>query len=120
MDTTVQAKKAQTLDQLLTNEYGVNTHLSPDTKVVAVGVTVTALCGNSPNRVGLTFINLSGANIYVMTDNLVSASRGILLTANGGTLSLDWRTDFALVGYDWYALATGAASNLQVIALETQ
>ncbi len=113
-------KRSRTLDDLLATEYGVNTHIGPESKVNAVAITVTGLVSNNPNRVGLTFINIGANNVYIWFLNTVGAANGILLAANGGSLSLDWRTDFALLGYDWYGIAVGGASNVQVLEVITK
>jgi hypothetical protein len=119
MSDATKPKKAQSLDDLLTQEYGVNTHPGTETGVKAVQTTVTQLCSNNPNRVGLTFLNLGAASVFIYIDNTVGVGKGLLVSANGGSVALDWRTDFTLISNDWYGISPGGPSNLQVIELVT-
>lgn len=111
--------KTQTLDELLTNEYGVNTHPEVNPMTSLAGVTATQVAPNNPNRVGFNIINLGTASVYVFTSNLVSANLGFLLSPNGGALNLDWRVDFALISNEWWAIAIAAPSQLLVLGLVT-
>lgn len=111
--------KTQTLDELLTNEYGVNTHPEVNPMTSIAGVAATQIAPINPNRVGFNIINIGASNVYVMTDNLVANTRGFLLAAGGGSLNLDWRVDFALISNEWWAIAVGAPSQLLVVGLVT-
>lgn len=109
----------KTLDALLLKEYGVRTHPGIESGVVSVGVAVTKLVSNNPNRLNLSFSNISTSTVYVFTDNQVSANRGFLLASGGGSLGLDWRDDLTLVSNDWYAIALSAGSNVTVLETVT-
>jgi hypothetical protein len=111
--------KAQSLDQLLTNEYGVNTHPEVNPMTSIAGVAATQIAPNNPNRVGFNIINLGANNVYVYIDNSVGTTKGFLLAANGGSLNLDWRVDFALISNEWWAIAVTAPSQLLVLGLVT-
>lgn len=113
-------KRSRTLDDLLTNEYGVNTHPGPETRPVVVGVAVSQVCSNNPNRVGLTFINLGSNNIYLYLNNGVSATQGILCAGGGGVVAFNWRDDMTLISNDWYATAPGGNTSLQVVEVVTK
>lgn len=108
-----------TLRKLLQDQLGVDTHpvINPETDTA--DVTATLVANNNPNRVGLNIINLSANVIYVMFDNDVSATRGIRLDANGGALNLVWQYDMAMIGWEWWAIAIGAASAITVIETVT-
>jgi len=113
-------KLTPTLDALLQKEYGLRSHPGPETGVVAVGTTATKLCSNNPNRIGLSFQNLGSGNIYVYLDNTVSANKGRLIAGGGGSLDFDWRVDTTLISNDWYGMAPGGVTNLQVIETVTE
>lgn len=110
---------AKTMDDLLRNELGVNSHPGPESGTQAIGLTVGKILSNNPNRVGLTMINLSANTIYIGPENTTSSSEGIFLSANGGSLSFDWRTDMTLIPNQWFAVATGAASSLYILEVVT-
>lgn len=79
------------------------------------GVAAEELVGGDPERVALILINLSVNIIYVSPRNDVSAINGIRLNANGGSLTLTPDDDGVLVSRPWFALATGAASQMYVL-----
>ena len=79
--------------------------------VPSIGVTAVKVLSNDPNRFEWTFINLSVNAIYLLTDNTVSATKGILCSATGGGTSMIWEEDFELVSNEWWAVAAGAASS---------
>lgn len=113
-------KRAKTLDELLSNEYGVDTHPDNAQDVVVVGVTSIRLCANDPNRLGLTFVNNGAASVWVNYFNRAVVGSGFYLAANGGFLSLNWRDDFTYVSADWYAISNAAANNVTVAAMVTK
>src|SRR3972149_3742926 len=65
-----------------------------------------------PDRVSFIIVNLSAVAIYVAPRLGVSATSGIRLAPNGGSLSLSWRDDFHLVGWGGEAVAGAAAGGL--------
>ena len=87
---------------------------SPDSTVV-VGTTPVEVAGGDGERVQLTLVNLSANTIYIAPTPAVSASRGIFLGANGGSVTMSVVEDGILPSLQWYALATAAASSLYVI-----
>lgn len=85
--------------------------------VVSVGVSVTAVLGNDPERVSVVLVNLSANVIFIGFDEAVGAARGIRLAAGGGSASWNVREDYTLPLRAVFALATGANSNLYVLSL---
>jgi len=112
-------KRASTMKDLLTNEYGVNVHPSNESGTYAVGTTAGQILSNNPNRVGLTFVNPGTINVLLFFGKNPTANFGILLAGGGGTLSLNWRDDMTMIPWDWYAIAPGGATNITVASLET-
>lgn len=112
-------KRSATMDQLLTNEYGLRTHPSNESGPQTVGNLVVKLLSNNPNRVGLTFINLGAQNAYLYLNGQVSSTNGIFLAANGGSIALNWRDDMTLITNEWDAIAPGGNTTIQVLSVET-
>lgn len=79
--------------------------------VASIGVTAVRVFSSDPNRFEWTFVNLSTNGIYLMADNLVTATRGIFCGPSGGGTTMIWEEDFELVSSEWWAIATGAASS---------
>lgn len=84
--------------------------------VVSVLDVHTELVQNFPDRVSLTFCNVSDTDIYIATTTEVSTARGIRVAA-GGSVSLDVYEDALLPALQWYAVAA-AAGGKDVYILE--
>ena len=104
-----------TLKDLLESKLGVRTYHRINRDTAAVGVAVGRVLRNSPNRVAAVLVNLSANTIYLSPDNIPSATHGIRLGPSGGSLILKWDEDFSTVGYEWNALASGAASDIFIL-----
>lgn len=85
---------------------------------VAVDTTVTKLIDNNPERVSLSIINVGNDTLYVLFDDGVSSTRGIVLNANGGLLSLNVRDDQMMSTRRWYGIA--GSSSTDVLVVETK
>lgn len=72
---------------------------------VSVGSTATRIVTGDPEGLSLSLINLGLHDIYVMTDDKVSSTHGILLIAQGGLLSLTVRDDQELPARAWWGIA---------------
>lgn len=101
--------------EFIEKKYGGATAETVD--VVSVGITQTAVLRNDPERVFALLVNLSLNTIYVGFDQLVSASRGVVLAPNGGTYQVDVEEDFTVPIRAHFAVATAAASNLYVLTV---
>lgn len=110
----------KTLDDLLTEQLGVQVHPDTINPNPIVGVTATKVVTNNPNRVALSFSNLGNQNVYLWYDNSVSATKGILLAGGGGSLDLNWRDDFTRISNEWWAIAPGGAEPITVDAVVTR
>ncbi|KKK72692.1 hypothetical protein LCGC14_2901320 [marine sediment metagenome] len=102
----------KTLAELLHEHFGVKTSFNENPEVIQVEVAVTKVFNYNPNRLGLVLINTSGFPILVGYKNDVTVGNGILLVANGGSLSLIWNEDFELVASEMFAIADGGAATI--------
>lgn len=106
------------LDELIAKEFGVRTRPVINPAASSVGTAAVEVAPNNPNRLGLVFINLSTNVIYLTPDNAPTTARGVRLSPNGGAVAFNYREDFHIVGYAWYAIADGAGSNIHVLSVE--
>lgn len=72
---------------------------------LVIGPSVSRIVDNNPEAVSFTLLNLGSNNLFVALDDSVSASHGILLVANGGSMSLNVRNDQELPARAWFAIA---------------
>lgn len=84
---------------------------------VSVLDTPTKLVNNDPERISLTIINLGTADVYIKPRNDVSATSGILLTASGGSVSMDVRSDATLPSREWWAISGTTGQELFVLSM---
>lgn len=89
--------------------------LAENTADPAIGTTAEELLGGDPERVSIVMMNLSANDVYISPRSEVSSTAGIRLPANGGSVTLDVDEDGVLVSRQWYAVATGAASQMFVV-----
>lgn len=81
------------------------------------GTSATVLIDGSGDRVGLVIVNLGANNVYISTDSNVSTTNGILLSANGGNISMDVVRDFTFPSRRWWGIASGGTSACFVLEL---
>ena len=98
--------------------FGFPTRAVENPVVAAVGVAVLTVLRNNPDRVFWLIVNLSANIVYVGLAGDVSATKGIRLDANGGWVSMSVEEDGEAVGYEVFAVATGAASAIYVLEME--
>lgn len=85
-----------------------------------VGVASARLLGQNPNRLAAIIINLSANDIVLAPNRAATLTSGILLAPGGGSMSLLWKRDFDLVGYEWQAIAAAAGSSVFTLEMLTQ
>jgi len=82
---------------------------------VSAGTTATSVVGNDPESLALTLINLGSNTAWVLFEDTVSTTRGLLLNANGGYVSLTVRDDQTLPTRQWWAItSTGTTTILSI------
>lgn len=108
------------LAKLIDEKFGVKTRAIVNPVVASVGTTAVEILRNNPDRLGFVAINLSINEVYIAPVRDVSATRGIRLNANGGLLTMFYGEDFELVGYAFFALASGVGSTIFVMEIEAE
>lgn len=104
-----------TTANLITQRVGVQTFTRYDPVTNTVDVVPQRVATANPNRVALTIVNLSNFNIYIAWDNQVSSTRGILLDAQGGNLTLYWEDDLELVTQEVWGVSPAGAASIFVV-----
>lgn len=82
-----------------------------------VGTTISSIVESNPDRLGLLILNLSTNTVFVAIENNPSATNGIRLGANGGSVAFNVTDDGMIQTRAMFALATGAASSVYVLEL---
>lgn len=106
------------LSRYIEAKLGFKTRSVQNPVVTAVPTTVTMILKNNPDRVGYTIVNLGAKDLHVAFDNEVSTSRGILISAAGGSLTLSADEDGEICGYALYGISTDAQNNIYSIETE--
>jgi len=103
------------LRKLTVDRFGVAVIPVTNPEISSVGLAAARVLRNNPDRLGFNFVNLSVNDMYIAPFNDVSATKGIKVGPNGGSVATIWIEDFESVGVEWFVLATGAASPLLMI-----
>ena len=110
---------AKTLNDLITEKFGVSTQFKINPLVNQLGTSKEKILNNNPNRIAYVLINLSPNSIYVLPDEEVSESRAIKILGGGSKFSMNYETDFHLVGVGLYGFAEVDASQIMVLEILT-
>ena len=100
------------LADLLKERFKVRTRAIENPRLTSVGTIAEVVLANNPNRLAFSVVNLSANVMYIGLTNLVSATNGIRLDANGGYFSGIWDEMFDPVAWAWWIIATGAGSSV--------
>jgi len=103
------------LHELIRKELGVDTYLKINPLGGSFSSGRSKILQNNPDRVALMIVNLSSGSIYVLPDENVSVEYGILLEEGGGNVSLNYKEDFDIVGFDWWMFATVSPARVLVV-----
>lgn len=106
------------LTRYVEGKFGVKTRTKTNPLATSVLTTVTKVLQNNPDRLSYTVVNLGGTALYLAFDNEVSSTRGILLVASGGSLTLNAEDDGELVGYELYGISATSSNNIFVVITE--
>jgi hypothetical protein len=109
-----EAPSVNSVYQLIEARLGVNVAFKL-TGTTSVGTADVQLVENNPGRTNLTIVNLSSNTVYLSPMSAASSSSGILLTASGGSLAMNYNDDLVLPTLEWHAIASGSSSNVFVI-----
>jgi hypothetical protein len=104
------------LSRFVDKHFGVKTRAVVNPVVGAVGIGVTKIANNNPDRLALVVMNISDTDMYAAPDPTPSATHGLLLQNGGGAMSLQADADGELVGYEWNIYCAGAAKAIFVLS----
>lgn len=101
--------------KLIEREFGIVTRATRNPETEVLNEATLQLLPNNPNRLGWMAINLSDNNIFLALDIGVSATHGVLLTPNGGSMTMIYQEDFEATCWAVYGTAAADASDIFVI-----
>lgn len=107
--------RPQTVQNLLDQLFQIAVETRDGGIDVTASTTVEQFLRANPSRVAFTFVNLGINPVFIWSDEQVSASRGLRAGPNGGSITVIYDQDFARVGYAWFMVATGGASNVAIM-----
>lgn len=100
------------LDDLIKARFGTNTRPRDNPENASIGVTPLLILRQNPDRLAFSVVNLSTNAVFIGPFQDVSSTKGYRLVISGGSISFLGDEDFHVVGYDWFAVAAGAASQI--------
>jgi hypothetical protein len=105
------------LQDLLKDQFQVRTRPIVNKLTDQAETSATLLLSNNPNRLAWTIVNLGANPVYIALDNDVSQTKGILVAANGGSVSMVWNEDFDMVAWSWYGIALSSACKVYIVEI---
>jgi len=103
--------------ELVERQFGVKLGMAENTEGTTIGTTAGVIAKNNPRRVALVVVNLSANQIYIRPAQAPSATAGILVPPNGGSITMNANDDMILPSLEWQAVASGAASAYYTLEL---
>jgi len=85
-----------------------------------IGTSAVELLGADPERVFYIIVNLSPNDMHVSFRADVSATNGILIIAQGGSMEVDVESDGNLSALQLFGVAAAAASQLFILELRRE
>ena len=104
-----------TLRELINEKLGIRTRSDDQTGTGVTSTTDAIVLRDDGARVALLFINLGSTAIHIRPRRPATTTIGIRLAPNGGFASMNWETDFTLVGLEWHAVAASLTPELYVL-----
>jgi len=102
-----------TVHQFIAQRFGAATTVKE--RNVTVGATVTEVADNNPRRFYLLVVNNSIDYMAVSFTREVTATSGIILAPNGGSVALTAEEDGEATGYALYAIGIAVGGTVRVI-----
>jgi len=99
-------------------KFGFKTRLIINPVTNTVATTATEVLKNNPDRVYWLIVNLSAYDGYAGWDRQVSATKGLLIPANGGYASASALEDGELVIYPVFAVNLTASGTWMIVEVE--
>ena len=102
------------LHELITLEFGVRTRSRDNPENTAMTTASQLIARNDSSRLALSIVNLGQQIVHVRNAAAPSSTVGFAIGPNGGSLTLNFREDFHMVGHDWFGLTPSGVSTIFV------
>ena len=99
---------------LINAVYGIRTTTLQNQLTNSVGTTPTKILKRNPCRTSILITNLGTTDIIVNNTPEVSLTRGIPVEAGGGSMVLQFDSDFHMVTDEYYAISSVLNSSILV------
>lgn len=110
----------KSLADLLAQEYNVRTtHRINPHHVNPIVAAVQPALGANPKRLGFVVLNLGANACWIAPNDRVADDYGMVLVANGGSVTMVWKEEFEMVTLPWYAVSVAApGTNIYVMEIQ--
>lgn len=103
------------LHEFISERFGVRVRERENAETEAMTTTSALVLRADSSRLAATVINLGQSDVFLRPRRPPSATVGIRLGPNGGSITLMAEEDFALVGVDWFGATAVGTSTLYVL-----
>lgn len=105
------------LHELIDLEHGVRTREREGGEDTTITSSASLILRNDSSRLAFIVINLGDSEVFIRPDRAPSATVGMRIGPNGGSLSMLWREDFSLVGKEFWAVAPVASATIYILEI---
>ena len=102
------------LQAAISRELGMRTRTAENRETEAMTTSAAVLLRADSGRLAALVVNLGAEAVFIRPNGIPSATVGIRLAPTGGSLSMNFREDFSIVGKEWQGLTASATSTLYV------
>lgn len=102
------------LHGLINQRFGVRTRHKENDSTTAMTTAEARVLRNDSARLAATIINLGQVDVFVRPNTGPSATVGIRIGPNGGSMALIWDEDFNMVGLEWFGVTDAGVSTLYI------
>lgn len=103
---------ASSLFQQIEQEFGVRTRSAENREDVTIDTTSTIVLRADGGRLAFTIINLGSNAVFIRPNNAATATLGIRIAPGGGSVSMNFKDDFSLVGKEFHAITSSSTSTI--------
>lgn len=109
---------AKSVYELIAERFGVRARVLENPETQSVGTTSVVVARRNPNRYVALFMNLGTTNLFIRPNRVATTTTGVRISANGGSLVMEWETDLVLPAQEWNAIGDAAGGTLLTVFVE--
>ncbi len=104
----------QSLHEAIARDLGMRVRTAENREDESINTTASICARSDGGRLALTIVNLGSNAVYLRPGAAPSSTVGIRLSDGGGSMSMNYRDDYSVVGKEWQAVTASGTTTLYV------